>query len=114
VYTDGGNIAWESGLEGVHNGESDAFRHCVTSCIAANEFGDFGAKLLGDLNEDKADLGGQPYCERQMDENNNAKGRELAQKADDDASCASGCLGALASGELDLLNSSERRSYDRY
>ena len=83
-----------------HNGRGDAFKHCMASCRIAQRSGDTYAWLLGELNELKGDLFGQPQDERDMDDYNNACGRSLAT---DDADCSLACLDALESGALQTL-----------
>jgi RHS repeat-associated protein len=49
-----------SGLPGPHNGQADAFRHCLWSCLMAQHIGAEQAKKVGDTHEDYGTSAGQP------------------------------------------------------
>ena len=69
-----------SELPGGHNGQGDAFRHCVWSCLMTDSIGADNAKKVGDNHEAEDNKKGQPANEYQMDTANNANGRACAQK----------------------------------
>jgi len=75
------NVASELYSEGLHNGEGDAFRHAFWSFNMTQEFGEKGAKEIGDAHERLPvgrGEGQQPAGEQLMDLRNNRAGRELA------------------------------------
>jgi hypothetical protein len=87
-----------------HNGRGDAYKHCVASCKVAQRSGSTYAWLLGELNEWKGDLLGQPENERRMDDYSNACGRSYAtENEENDTDCSLACLDALESGVLETL-----------
>ena len=86
--------AQKSGLDGLHNGPADAYRHCLWSCMMAQKIGADQAKKVGDLHEK---YGENPPGETCMDLNNNAKGRDAAGNGKD---CSSSCMNLLRSGQL--------------
>ncbi len=65
---------------GNHNNEGDAMRHVETSRRIAEIAGESVSKTLGDLNEVKGRLVGQPEAEKAMDLHNNAEGRAAARE----------------------------------
>jgi RHS repeat-associated protein len=85
--------AQNSGLGGLHNGPADAFRHCLWSCLMAQQIGADQAKKVGDLHER---YGENPPGETCMDLHNNAQGRGAAGNGD----CSSSCMGLLNGGQL--------------
>lgn len=85
--------AQKSGLDGLHNGEADAFRHCLWSCEMSRAIGSNQAKKIGDMHEKYSDAPGE-IC---MDLNNNAAGRGAS---DEPAACSSSCTGLVKSGKL--------------
>jgi RHS repeat-associated protein len=98
IHDDAMQDARRSGLPGAHNGPQDAYRHCLASCVMAQENGQISSEFLGWANEKKGDwLHNQPEGERLMDDFNNACGRGFAESGQD---CRSSCLGAAQSGGL--------------
>jgi RHS repeat-associated protein len=70
-----------------HNDASDAFRHCYWSCCMAQRIGASAAQNIGDAHEEDED---NPKCEKEMDLNNNAIGRNLGA-ASPNADCGGLC-----------------------
>jgi hypothetical protein len=93
--------AQRSGLPGAHNGEQDAFRHCVWQCLAKRQAGSFDAWLAGTGHE-YFPRRPQPENEFNSDMCNNRRGREAA---DEPGTCPDACMKALNSGELNVLSS---------
>ncbi|HEY9420883.1 MAG TPA: RHS repeat-associated core domain-containing protein, partial [Thermoanaerobaculia bacterium] len=85
--------AQRSGLDGLHNGPADAFRHCLWSCTMAQQLGADQAKRIGDNHER---YGENPPGEQCMDYHNNDQGRRAAGNGD----CANSCRSLLNSGQL--------------
>jgi len=92
------NNAENSGLPGLHNGEADAYRHCLWSCQMTTSIGSFEAWLFGTGHE-VFDNKLSPYNESQMDFANNCKGRELGDNGSS-LSCEEKCMQALGNGDL--------------
>jgi Domain of unknown function (DUF6973) len=94
--------AQKSGLPGPHNGQQDAYRHCLWSCLMASNTNQQDAKKIGDNHEEAGKRGHQPNNESAMDQNNNSVGRQCASQApkNDHQSCPSKCLSALKGGGL--------------
>src|SRR5690606_16351481 len=86
-----------SNLPGTHNGAQDAYRHCLASCLMTQENGEFATFMLGQGNEVKGDIWGQPKCERDMDTENNMIGSYMGSLGGD---CRSKCRSALDNGVL--------------
>jgi RHS repeat-associated protein len=83
------------------NGPGDAWRHCTGSCEVARQYGETIAEILGDAHEVEGDiLNNQELGEHQMDIDNNACGRMVAQRSNSLADCEQGCQEALNNGEL--------------
>jgi RHS repeat-associated protein len=83
-----------------HNGEGDAFRHCLGSCEVAREYGSGISEALGDAHEMRGDWNGQPEGEKKMDKHNNECGRKRAEKAKKKEDCIKECEDALKDGSL--------------
>ena len=91
--------AENSGLAGQHNGEQDAYRHCVASCmLASSNWGNVTAVVAGWANE--ASNLGQSDQARAMDDWNNQVGRCLATNNSDPENCTQSCTNALQGGAL--------------
>ncbi|KFB69757.1 RHS repeat-associated core domain-containing protein [Candidatus Accumulibacter vicinus] len=85
--------AQKSGLPGQHNGQADAYRHCLWSCLMAQKIGAKQAREVGDIHEKH---GENPPGETCMDLHNNAQGRNAASGKD----CAASCRSLLSGGKL--------------
>jgi RHS repeat-associated protein len=85
--------------EGGADGSGDAYRHCLASCSLAQSFGSAYASFWGWLNEAISPY--NAHNEREMDDHNNACGRDYGD--DPDADCALECLSAARNGELKTL-----------
>lgn len=84
-----------------HNDISDAFRHCLASCMMTQENGFVASWATGSANEVKGDLmNKQPVCENEMDTSNNAFGSHLGQSS---GSCSNRCASAASQGLLTTL-----------
>ena len=97
------NEAQMSGLPGPHNGQQDAFRHCVWSCrMVSGGIPLRDAEEIGDNHEEAGNRAGQPANEAVMDQFNNGEGRQCAAlpPANSPPSCARKCRGKLRSGAL--------------
>lgn len=57
--------AQNSGLDGLHNGPADAYRHCVWSCLMTADMGVDVATKIGDQHEEAGNRGGP--CQRGSD-----------------------------------------------
>lgn len=81
------DIADKSGMPGAWNGQQDAYRHCLASCMIVQDgWKEEFAEGLGNFNER-----GGPPAECAMDEHNNAIGRALGSGS---TPCETACLGA--------------------
>jgi RHS repeat-associated protein len=91
----------------MHNGSGDAFRHCLWSCLMAQQIGIANAQLIADEHERTGNRGKppQPPAEEQMDQANNAVGRNCASKGN----CYEGCTNAYTHALLYGLGG--RRDY---
>ena len=85
--------AKNSGLPGLHNGQADAYRHCLWSCEMTKAIGGKQAEEVGNIHEK---YGKNPPGETCMDLRNNAQGRNAANGPD----CATSCRGLLTGGQL--------------
>ena len=65
-----------------HNDAVDAFRHAYVSAALAQDYTAFLSKIAGDDFENKGDAKGQLPKERNMDDWNNAVGREIGSSTD--------------------------------
>jgi RHS repeat-associated protein len=89
----------------LHNGNGDAYRHCVWSCLMASSIGVEQAKDIGDNHEEAGNRSNQPKQEEAMDRNNNREGRICAynEPSFDSPSCPSKCKQSLRDGTLQIL-----------
>ena len=84
-----------------HNGAWDAFRHAYSSAEMAREYSSAFAHAAGELNEIRGDYKhDQPSYERNMDEWNNAVGREIGKDSKSSAESAQRVYDALKKGDL--------------
>ena len=98
--------------DSLHNGLGDAYRHCLASCMMAREDGLFAAKTFGWANEKKGDwMYNQERGEREMDDFNNAYGRQCGKDAKDTKDCQQKCMSAVNSGNLKTYNSGTTPGY---
>ncbi len=88
----------KSGFPDPHNGQQDAYRHCLASCESTRENGETLTQCVAELNEILGDLGGQEEGERSMDDHNNAIGMGLGQSAQSYQECQSLCQSAVSGG----------------
>lgn len=88
------SAAQASGLQGLHNGPADAYRHCLWSCEMSRAIGEDQAEDVGNIHEE---LGNNPPGETCMDLHNNSQGRGSAGRP---GSCDSNCRGLLKNGGL--------------
>lgn len=85
----------------VHNGPGDAYRHCIASCMMTRENGNLAASVFGWANEKRGDLTHNQECgKRQMDDFNNAYGRQIGRNAQSTQDCQQKCMNAETSGYL--------------
>ncbi|MBX9667791.1 MAG: RHS repeat-associated core domain-containing protein [Candidatus Obscuribacterales bacterium] len=82
-----------SGLAGPHNGEQDAVRHCIWSCLMSKHLGSPLAQTITNAYEFTFP---NPIDERAMDQHNNRQGRQAACSGD----CVQECIKRLRSGSL--------------
>ena len=100
IYDDATDATRNSGLPGAHNGQADAFRHCVASCMMTAENGSFTTWLLSEANEKRGDwMHNQPPGEKCMDRDNNATGNYHGGRGGA-GNCAASCMGSLNGGVL--------------
>lgn len=89
----------KSGLPGAHNGQADAFRHCVATCMMTQENGRTIALIFTEGVEKKGDwMKNQPPGEKCMDRKNNAVGAALGSNKG--TNCPNACLDAVKNGTL--------------
>jgi RHS repeat-associated protein len=100
--------AQSSGLDGLHNGPADAYRHCLWSCLMTQDIGADNAQTVGDTHEKNNNEDGQPKAEEQMDQANNAVGRSCGLLTDT-RSCADRCMDSLLNGQLNGLGGTPMR-----
>jgi RHS repeat-associated protein len=93
----------KSGMPGIHNGQADAYRHCLWSCKMAYNLGATEAWFFGTGHE-VIDNRLSPYNESQMDFFNNCKGRDLGTNGSPFI-CEIKCMRALERGDLNTLPS---------
>ncbi|HET7640786.1 MAG TPA: hypothetical protein VFK47_18905 [Ktedonobacteraceae bacterium] len=89
-------VALKTGTD-THNGGADAFRHCYWNGLMTQSFGIETAKGFADRHENKDT---EPQAEAEMDNFNNAKGREWAAGGADPYDR---CLSGILHGELKTL-----------
>lgn len=89
--------AQNSGLEGSHNGEQDAYRHCVASGELARETNVITANVAGAYHEISSP---NPIDEHVMDLNNNLTGSIIGSQANSFSEVESECLSAVSDGRL--------------
>jgi hypothetical protein len=87
----------EHGLGGNHNGPGDAYRHCLWSCLMAQQLGPDKASCIGDQHELAGRRDGQPANEEAMDRANNGASRKCAFR---NKPCREACTDAFTHGEL--------------
>lgn len=86
-----------------HNGIGDAYRHCLGSCMLAQENSQLESQILGWANEKRGDWWrNQEEGERVMDDFNNQCGRDAAKNANSTQDCISSCLSKANSGQLQI------------
>jgi hypothetical protein len=92
-------------LPGSSDGAGDAFRHCYWSCDMALGIGEDQAEEIASNHELHNPPGdGQPLAAPEMDEANNAAGRECSQHAFFFSECVTCCMAKLGSGELQQID----------
>jgi RHS repeat-associated protein len=90
-----------NGMGGEHNGDADAFRHCVWSCAMSHSIGTSQAQSVGGMHEILGNLTrGQPMDEARMDLANNEMGRQCGEMTPSREDCVSACMNALMGGLL--------------
>jgi RHS repeat-associated protein len=92
------NEIW-GGIEGLHNGPADAFRHCTWSCLMTRSIGIGNAEKVGATHEFyniRDDL--EPPDEFVMDTLNNKVGRCVGKNSK--KPCPTACQDKLRAGEL--------------
>ena len=96
----------------LHNGIGDAYRHCLASCMMAREDSSAAASVFGWVNEKRGDwTHNQERGEREMDNFNNAHGRQCAKDSKDTKDCQQKCLNAATSGGLKTYQSGTTPGY---
>jgi hypothetical protein len=94
------------------NGPGDAYRHCLASCMMAREDTSLVASAFGWANEKRGDwFHNQERGEREMDDFNNAYGRQCAKGSKNTQDCQQKCLGAVNSGSLKTYTSGTTPGY---
>jgi RHS repeat-associated protein len=84
----------------LHNTPGDAYKHCIASCLIAQQSGSSASAFFGWLNEQKGNLlQNQPPNEEQMDNVNNACGRSYGS-GNGDGDCSAACADGLSRGVL--------------
>ena len=91
-----------TGLPGQHNGEQDAYRHCITSGNLARRITETTAVWVGDLYEWSGD---GPAEEKRMDKHNNRIGVSIGSNANSRDDVSSGCREKLNDGRPVTLQS---------
>lgn len=112
IYDNASQETKNSGLPGNHNGQADAFRHCVASCMMTVENGSFTTWLLSEAHEKRGDwTHNQPPSEKCMDRDNNATGNYHGGNSQQVGNCAKACMGSLKSGALTIQPVSGSNGY---
>lgn len=83
-----------------HNGQGDAFRHCLWSAILCRDIGYMGALRYTSAHEDFTD---NPLNEKAMDLHNNAIGLKLGRTSGSNAILSNLSIGALQAGLLRVI-----------
>jgi RHS repeat-associated protein len=113
-YNDFLSSGGKIGLDSLHNGQADAYRHCLWSCEMSRSIGADQAETVGNIHEIYGTRSGQPPGEEAMDIHNNAQGRAAAtlgcKKTPSRTpisvpnitcpSCSDNCLDLLKNGQL--------------
>jgi RHS repeat-associated protein len=101
-----------TGLDGLHNGPADAYRHCLWSCEMTKALRIQQAKLVADEHEYAGQRSGQNPAERKMDEANNYAGRHcrIPNGKGKMPTCEEACMGLLRSGRLYGLGGQQMRA----
>ena len=94
-----------------YNDAVDAFRHAYVSAAIAQDYTAFLSKIAGDGFENKADARGQRSEERNMDDWNNAAGREIGVRADTREEIKEAVWEAINNGDLIIDPDKDQRKY---
>jgi RHS repeat-associated protein len=89
------------GVNSLHNGAADAWRHCFWSCTMAKYIGEYVAEIIADEHEKSGNRHGQPPDEELMDRGNNLAGRTCANRKD--KNCWDACTELYYQGRLRTL-----------
>lgn len=96
----------------LHDGHGDAYRHCLASCMMARENGSTVASLLGWAHEKRGDLTrNQDRGEREMDDYNNAIGRQCSKDSKNTQDCQQKCMSAVTNGDLKTYQTGSTPGY---
>jgi hypothetical protein len=88
-----------------HNTTVDAARHAILSCRLTLEFGATIAQQITDAHEGPhADGSRDPEAETNMDQHNNAVGRQMASHTKNPDNCWGLAVNADMAGELSIIN----------
>ncbi len=95
---------FSDGINGIHNGKADAFRHAYWNALGTADFGDLIMKLFADAHE-----WNQSGIEVTMDLTNNIKGRNIAvvngfNSSTDETSISNTIEQAVFNGTLVYIN----------
>lgn len=91
------NSAQNSGLTGAHNGEQDAYRHCVATGEISRLTNETTANFAGLYHEITHP---NPENERSMDIHNNSIGAKIGSNAISFEAIENACMAAVSDGRL--------------
>lgn len=84
-----------------HNGQGDAFRHCLWSALLSRDIGYMHALRYTSAD---GDFPANPALEKAMDLHNNAVGLKLGLATSSNEIPSDRCINALRSGRLTVIN----------
>ena len=96
------------------NDAVDAFRHAYASAAVAQDYSRWASHIAGDTIELAGDLSGQDVEERNMDDWNNAVGREIGSSTDTREEIKEAVWEALNNGDLIIDPYKDQRKYQSY
>jgi uncharacterized protein RhaS with RHS repeats len=98
-------VFYERYRVGTHNTPTDAARHAILSCRLTKEFGAETARQITDAHEGPHKDGTRdPQQETDMDQHNNAVGRQMANQTTNPDNCWGLAVNADMAGTLRIIN----------
>ena len=92
-------------LRGEHNGQMDAYRHCVWTCLMTESIGADQARVIANIHEKAGNDRGQPSYEYNMDIFNNEVGMKCGvdRSKRHGTTCKEKCMSALKNNRLKFI-----------